>query len=284
MAKITIPQLQAKKRGGHKISMMTAYDYPGAKMVEEAGIDMILIGDSLAMTILGYDSTVYVTMEEMLHHCRAVSRGAKKPFLVGDMPFMSYQADTVEAIHNAGRLIKEGQVDAVKLEGGEEMAGRIRGIAGAGIPILGHLGLTPQSATKLGGYRVQGKTAQSAIKMVRDALILQDAGCFMIVLEAVPPQVAGIISRKLEIPTIGIGAGMDCDGQVLVMHDMLGIFDAFLPRFAKRFAELKQPIVDALTQYKLDVENRQFPKAEHTYAMNLEELDKFMQWVNSDAD
>lgn len=263
----SILDLQKKKEIGEPISMLTAYDFPSAQLVDAAEIDMILVGDSLGMVVLGYDSTVPVTMDEMLHHCRAVARGANRAFLVGDMPFMSYQAEIMKAVRNAGRFLKEGNMDAVKLEGGREVTATITAIVDAGIPVQGHSGLTPQSISKLGGYRVQGKTASAAAKLLDDALALQDAGCFSIVLEAVPEVVASRISARLDIPTIGIGAGAGCDGQVLVFHDVLGLYDMKLPRFVKQYATLRQTIIDAFNSYNLDVKSRQFPEEKHTYTM-----------------
>ncbi len=269
--KVSILELQQKKREGRPISMLTAYDYPGAMLVDEAGIDMILVGDSLAMTVLGHPNTVAVTMEEMLHHCKAVARGARRAFLVGDMPFMSYQVEPAEAVRNAGRFLKEGGMDAVKLEGGEEVLAAVRAIVRAGMPVMGHLGLTPQTATKLGGYKVQARTAEAAEQLRAEALALQEAGCFALVLEAVPAPVGQAVSRQLDIPTIGIGAGPGCDGQVLVFHDMLGLFDRFTPRFVKRYAELRQPMLAALRAFREEVERRDFPTAAHSFSMNEEE-------------
>jgi 3-methyl-2-oxobutanoate hydroxymethyltransferase len=274
--KVSILDLQRKKAEGQPITMLTAYDYPGANLVDEAGIDLILVGDSLAMTVLGHPNTVSVTVDEMLHHCKAVARGAKRAFLIGDMPFMSYQVERGEAIRNAGRFLKEGNMDAIKLEGGREVADTIRGIAAAGIPVMGHIGLTPQSATKLGGFKVQGKTAAAAQHLLEDALILEEAGCFAIVLEAIPASVAKTISQKLTIPTIGIGAGPDCDGQVLVFHDMLGLFDRFTPKFVKRYADLRQPILAALRAYREEVEAGEFPTAAHSFSIDEAELQLFL--------
>lgn len=274
--KTTILDIQARKDGGKPITMLTAYDYSSAQFVDRAEIDIILVGDSLGMVMLGMESTVPVTMEEMLHHCKAVARGAKHAFLVGDMPFMSYQADRAEAIRNAGRLMKEAAMDAVKLEGGREVATTISAIVEAGIPVMGHIGLTPQSLSKLGGYKVQGNTAASARRLLEDALALEAAGCFSIVLEAVPAPVAEAVSRRLRVPTIGIGAGAGCDGQVLVYHDLLGIFEQFQPRFVKRYANLGQVIGEALSQYREDVLNGHFPAAEHTYNISDAELDGFL--------
>ena len=274
--KVNILDLQNRKARGEIITMLTAYDYSSSSLVDAAEIDMILVGDSLGMVVLGYDSTVPVTMEEMLHHCKAVARGAERAFLVGDMPFMSYQASVSEAVRNAGRFLKEGGMDSVKLEGGQEMVPAIRAILDAGIPVLGHIGLTPQSQSKLGGYRVQGKTAAAAKKLLEDALVLETAGCFGIVLEAVPATVAQEISQRLRIPTIGIGAGAGCDGQVLVFHDLLGLYDRLQPRFVKQYAGLRQIIIDAFVAYREEVLSGSFPAAEHTYGMKAEEEEAFL--------
>ncbi len=275
--KITVIDLGAMKRRGKPITMLTAYDYTGGLLVDAAEIDVILIGDSLGMVVMGLDSTVPVTMEEMLHHCRAVARGAKYAHLVGDLPFLSYQADVVEAIRNAGRFLKEGNVDSVKLEGGAEMTATIRAIVNAGIPVMGHIGLTPQSISKLGGYRTQGRTAAGARRLVDDALALEDAGCYAIVLEAVPAPVAAAISQRLRIPTIGIGAGPQCDGQVLVFHDVLGLYDRIQPRFVKEYARLQEPIREAFTAFREDIINHRFPEDEHSFSMSAEELEAFHQ-------
>ena len=266
--KTTILTLQEKKARGEPITMVTAYDYPSALAADRAGLDSILVGDSLGMVVLGYDSTVPVTMDEMLHHCKAVRRGAQAAFLIGDLPFMSYQADRAEAVRNAGRLLKEGGMDAVKLEGGRAMASTVSAISDAGITVIGHIGLTPQSTAKLGGYRVQGKTAADAQRLLEDAEALQAAGAAMIVLEMTPDRVAETISRRLAIPTIGIGAGAGCDGQVLVLHDLLGLFDRFTPRFARRYAEQFAEMERALAAYRADVISRQFPAAEHIFPMD----------------
>jgi 3-methyl-2-oxobutanoate hydroxymethyltransferase len=274
--KITIHALQSKKERGEPITMMTAYDYPSALLVERAGIDVLLVGDSLGMVVLGYESTVPVTMDVMIHHCQAVARGATLPFLIGDMPFGSYEISPQEAVRNAVRFLKEGGMEAVKLEGGRAMAATVRAIVAAGIPVQGHIGLTPQSISALGGYRVQGKTAASAQRLLADAQALQEAGCFSIVLEAVPALVAEAISQRLRIPTIGIGAGAGCAGQVLVFHDMVGLFDRFTPKFAKQYANAAREIERALVAYKEDVLAKRFPGEEHTYAMDEGELDKFL--------
>ncbi len=266
--KVTILALQEKTDRGEPITMVTAYDYPSALAADRAGLDSILVGDSLGMVVLGYESTVAVTMEEMLHHCRAVRRGAQFAYLIGDMPFLSYQADCAEAVRNAGRFLKEAGMDAVKLEGGREMADTVRAITAAGITVVGHIGLTPQSAGKLGGYRVQGKTAADAQRLLDEARALEAAGAAMIVLEMVPDRVAERISQRLHIPTIGIGAGGGCDGQVLVLHDLLGMFDRFTPRFVKRYAELFPQMERALAEYGADVAARRFPAAEHAFPMD----------------
>lgn len=275
--KVTILDLQRRKSEGIPLSMVTAYDYAAAVFADRAEIDIVLVGDSLGMVMLGLENTVAVTMNEMLHHSRAVSRGAKYAFLVGDMPFLSYEVTAAEAIRNAGRFLKEAGMAAVKLEGGQEVARTIRAIVNAKIPVMGHIGLTPQAVSQLGGFRVQGKTAVSAQKLLDDALALQDAGCFAIVLEAMPAPVARAISQRLRIPTIGIGAGPDCDGQVLVYHDLLGLFDRFQPRFVKQYANLSQTIVEALTTYREDVTTRRFPAVEHTYSMAAAEEAAFME-------
>jgi 3-methyl-2-oxobutanoate hydroxymethyltransferase len=279
--KVTILDLQSMKEKGQPITMLTAYDYSSALYVDRAGIDAILVGDSLAMVMLGLNSTVSITMEEMLHHCRAVSRGASAAFLVGDMPFMSYQADISEAVRNAGRFLKEGGMDSVKLEGGVEQAVTIKAITNAGIPVMGHIGLTPQSISKLGGYRVQGKTARDAHRLLEDALALEAAGCYAIVLEAIPSPVAGVISHKLRIPTIGIGAGPECDGQVLVYHDLLGLFDRFMPRFVKQYAQVGQLVLQSLQAFAEDVHSGQFPSEEHTYSIGEQELKVFLDETSS---
>ena len=272
--KMTIAELKLKKMKGEKITMMTAYDYPTGKLVDDAGIDTILVGDSLAMVMLGYESTVPVTMEEMLHHCRAVARGAKRAFLIGDMPFGSYQVSLEKAVENAGRFLKEAGCDCVKLEGGTEMAPVVKAIVTAGIPVCGHIGLTPQSATLLSGFKVQGKDADSARQLMQSARDIEEAGAFMIVMEAIPDLLASRITRELKIPTIGIGAGKDCDGQVLVYHDLVGLFERFTPKFVKRYVNLSPMIKEALLRYKEDVEKGTFPGPEHTFSMKAQEAEK----------
>lgn len=275
--KITAPRLVAMKARQQRITMLTAYDYTGARLVDAAAIDVILVGDSLGMVMMGLDNTLPVTMDEMLHHCRAVARGTKYAHLVGDMPFMSYQADVAEAVRNAGRFLREGGMDSIKLEGGQEVTPTVRAIVTAGIPVMGHIGLTPQSVSKFGGMRAQGKTAIAARRLVDDALALEAAGCYAIVLEAVPAPVAAAVTERVAIPTIGIGAGASCDGQVLVYHDVLGLFDRVHPSFVKQYARLSETIVQAFSDYRDDVVAGRFPAAEHTYAMSDEELAAFYQ-------
>jgi 3-methyl-2-oxobutanoate hydroxymethyltransferase len=275
--KTTIIALHEKKRSHQPITMVTAYDYPGALAADRAEVDSILVGDSLGMVVLGYESTVPVTMDEMLHHCRAVRRGAQYAYLIGDMPFMSYQANRAEAVRNAGRFLKDAGMDAVKLEGGREMAGTVRAITDAGITVVGHIGLTPQSAAKLGGYRVQGKTAQDAQRLLEDAAALEAAGAVMLVIEMVPDRVAEHISTSLRIPVIGIGAGPGCDGQVLVMHDLLGLFDRFTPKFVRRYAELFAEMERALISYRDDVATRRFPSDEHSFTIEEGEWEKWLE-------
>jgi 3-methyl-2-oxobutanoate hydroxymethyltransferase len=265
--KITTSSLRAKKAAGEPITMLTAYDYPTALALDRAGIDAILVGDSLGMVVLGYDSTLPVTMEDMLHHCKAVARGATRAHLIGDMPFMSYQISTADAVRNAGRFLQEAGMDAVKLEGGKERSSTIKAIAAAGIPVMGHLGLTPQSVNQLGGYKPQGKSLDSARRLVEDAHILENSGCYAIVLEAVPDRLAELIARRLTIPVIGIGAGSACDGQVLVIHDLLGFFDRFTPKFVKQYADLNSEMTKAVGDYISDVANHRFPTASNSYTI-----------------
>jgi 3-methyl-2-oxobutanoate hydroxymethyltransferase len=272
--KVTLGQLRRKKEKGQKITMMTAYDYPTARLVDEAGIDTVLVGDSLGMVVLGYDSTVPVTLDEMIHHCKAVHRGVKSSFVIGDMPFMSYQVSTEKAVESGGRLVKESLCDAVKLEGGSEMAPAVKALVTAGIPVCAHIGLTPQTATMLSGFTVQGKDAEGARELVRSAKDLEDAGAFMIVMECIPDLLAARITKELAIPTIGIGAGKDCDGQVLVYHDLVGLFERFTPKFVKQYVNLSPMIREALGEYKKEVEEGTFPGPEHTFSMDREEASK----------
>lgn len=279
--RITVHELRRMKDAGEKIAVVTAYDATAARLAAAAGVDAILVGDSLGMVVLGYDSTVPVTMEDMIHHCKAVRRGAQYAYLIGDMPFMSYQADPAEAVRNAGRFLKEAGMDCVKLEGGREVAPIIRAISNAGITVAGHIGLTPQSAGKLGGYRVQGKTAHDAQRLLEDALAVEEAGAAMLVLEMVPDRVAARLSKKLQIPTIGIGAGAGCDGQVLVLHDLLGIFDKFTPKFAKQYAHLFADMEKALGEYREDVAQRRFPTCEQAFPIEDAEWES---WVGDHSD
>jgi len=278
--KLMIPDLQAMKKEGKKISMITAYSFPQAQVVDEAGIEIILVGDSLGMVELGYRDTVPVTMDEMLNHTKAVMRAVKRCHVVGDMPFMSYNISTEQAVTNAGILYKDGGCDSVKLEGGQEMAPAAAAIAKAGIPVFGHIGLTPQTANVLGGFKVQGKSIDAAKKVVDDALAIEAAGAFAIVLEAIPRQLAELITSKLKIITIGIGGGVDCDGQVLVLHDMVGMFKRFTPKFVKVYADVYSVQLEAVKSFIADVQNKKFPAEEHTFTMKedaLAELKKAMK-------
>jgi 3-methyl-2-oxobutanoate hydroxymethyltransferase len=273
-SKVTISSLNEQKRQGLKITMLTAYDYCMAAMIDQAGVDVILVGDSLGMVVMGYDSTVPVTMADMLHHAAATRRGVKRAFLIGDLPFMSYQVSLEEAIRNSGRLIKEGGCDAVKLEGGLEMAATVKAIVKAGIPVCAHIGLTPQTATMLSGFKVQGKDAEGARVLMESAKALDEAGAFMLVMECVPDAIAEEITRRVSMPTIGIGAGPGCDGQVLVSNDMLGLFEKFTPKFVKQYAKLAPQIKEALTAYATEVREGVFPGSEHSFKMNQDELKK----------
>lgn len=277
--KVTAHTLREKKERREIITMLTAYDYPSAGAVDRAGMDSILVGDSLGMVVLGYDNTLPVTMEEMLHHCRAVSRGAERCLLIGDMPFMSYQASASEAVRNAGRFLQEAGMDAVKLEGGQERVETIRAIVRAGIPVLGHLGLTPQSIHQLGGFKVQGRSALAGKQLLEDALALEEAGCFGIVLESIPDRLAGYVSGQLEVPTIGIGAGPSCDGQVLVLHDVLGLVPRLTPRFTKQYTHLIEEIDQALQEFRREVESEIFPAAEHSFSISDPIWEEFLHLV-----
>jgi len=272
--KIDIAALLQKKRNREKITMLTAYDAPTARMLDEAGIDTLLVGDSAANVVLGYQDTLPVSMDEMVHHTRAVVRGTEFAMVIGDMPFMSYNVSREEAIRNAGRFIKEGGAAAVKLEGGAHVADTVEELVKAGIPVVGHLGLTPQTAGMIGGYKVQGRDAETARRILEDAKKLQQAGAFLLVLECVPDRVAELISQTVEIPVIGIGAGAGCDGQVLVFHDMVGIKAGFTPKFVKRYAELGEAIVGAARAYKEEVEGGTFPGAEESFTITDEEFEK----------
>ena len=273
--KLPITELVEMKSRRQPIVMVTAYDAPGGRLADQAGADLVLVGDSAAMTVLGHDSTVPATMEEMLILTRAVTRGASRPLVIADMPFGSFQVSDEDAVENAIRFVKEAGADAVKLEGAGAMLSRVRAIVDAGIPVMGHLGLTPQSATMLGGFKAQGRSAEKALRLYDDARGLEATGCFSLVLEAVPAPVAGRITRDLSIPTIGIGAGPDCDGQVLVWHDLLGLYEGRAARFVKRYAEIGESIRTALAEFASDVREHRFPEEQHTYAMPADELAVF---------
>jgi 3-methyl-2-oxobutanoate hydroxymethyltransferase len=285
---LTLPRLLEMKRSGEPIVMVTAYDYPSAQVAEEAGVDLILVGDSGAMTVLGYDSTVPVSMDEMLTLAKAVRRGARTPLVVGDLPFGSYQGSDSAAVESAVRFVKEAGCDAVKIEMAgiagrvadkRESISRARAIVAAGIPLMGHVGLTPQSASALGGFKAQGRTTNQAVQVADDALALQDAGCFAIVFEAVPAAVTETIMKRMQVPVIGIGAGPATDGQVLVFHDLLGIYEGHAPRFMKRFAEVRRAMVEGVQAYAEEVRTRRFPDAEHTYSIDPVELERFREIV-----
>jgi 3-methyl-2-oxobutanoate hydroxymethyltransferase len=273
--KITLNYLYEKMEAGEKISWLTAYDYPTANYAEKAGIEMILVGDSGGMTLLGYDSTLPVTMDEMAVMTKAVTRATDTTFVVGDMPYMSYQPSDEKAIESAGRFMGECSTDAVKLEGGRRMASRVEAIVEAGIPVIGHIGMTPQSAAQLGGYKSQGKDAESAKQLLADAKALQDAGAFAILLEAIPERVGKRIYEEADVPIYGIGAGAATDGQLLIVQDILGLFELFKPKFVKRYAELGDEMVEAMSRYRKEVKEGEFPKEEHCYRMPDEEYEKF---------
>lgn len=268
MMKNTVFTFREQKAKGEKISMLTAYDYSTAKLMDEAGINGILVGDSLGMVVLGYEDTLPVTMEDMIHHTAAVCRGAKNTLVVGDMPFMSYQVSVEEAVYNAGRLMKEGRCQAVKLEGGRKCMPQIRAITNASIPVMAHIGLTPQSINAFGGFKVQGKSEEAAKKLLEDAKAVEEAGAFAVVLECVPAKLAELISKSISIPTIGIGAGAGCDGQILVYQDMLGLFSDFTPKFVKKYANVGEMMTQAFRDYIADVQEGSFPAPEHTFAIS----------------
>jgi len=268
MNRVSTTDVREMKKRGDKIVMMTAYDYPSARLVEEAGADLILVGDTLGMVVLGYDSTLPVTMEEMIHHTRAVVRGTQRVLVVGDMPFMSYQTGWQDAMTNAARFMKEANCGAVKLEGGVRSAEIVRRLTEAGIPVMGHIGLTPQSVNQLGGFKLQGKTPAAAVQLMHDAQALEQAGAFAIVLETIPAPLAKLLTQRLSIPTIGIGAGVHCDGQVQVFHDLLGLFDAFAPKHARRYAEVGATIREAVARYAADVRSGAFPTAKESFKMD----------------
>ena len=274
MARVTTATLRDKKAKQEKISMLTSYDYSTAGLVDQAGLDMILVGDSLGMVVLGYENTLSVTMDDMVHHTRAVVRGTKNAMVVADMPFLSYHVSTKEAVRNAGRFIQEGGAQAVKLEGGVERVEAVKAILDAQIPVMGHIGLTPQSVNQFGGFKVQGKDLETARKLLRDAQALDKAGVFSIVLECVPSALAKKITEEVSVPTIGIGAGPDCDGQVLVINDMLGMFSGFVPKFVKKYVDLQPLIMEALKAYKKEVEEGSFPGPEHGFTISDDVIDK----------
>ena len=269
--KVTIPRLLEMKREGERIGMLTAYDYPTARILDRAGVDVILVGDSLGMVVLGYESTVFVTLEDMIHHIKAVVRGTQHALVIGDLPFGSYNEGPAQAVRSATRLIKEGGCAAVKLEGGIEMVPAVRAIAEAGIPVVGHVGLLPQSAEKVGGFKVQARTAEDAADLLESGRALEKAGAFMVIIEAVPAPVGELLSRSLTVPVVGIGAGPGCDGQVLVTPDMLGVQDEFTPRFLKRYATLSPTMEEAVREYLSEVKSGAFPAEEHSYPMDPEE-------------
>lgn len=272
MPRLTIDDLKRKKRDGEKIAMITAYDYPSARLVDEAGADVILVGDTLGMVVLGYDTTLPVTMDDMIHHTKAVVRGSQRALVVGDMPFMSYQVSPEEALRNAGRFLREAGCQAVKLEGGAHMAATVKRLVEVGIPVMGHIGLTPQSVNQLSGFKVQGKTPAAAVRLLNDAHALEEAGAFAIVLETIPAPLAQLITERVSVPTIGIGAGPGTDGQVQVFHDLLGLFTAFTPKHARRYGEVGDLIRRSVADYVADVRNRRFPTAEQSFSMKPEAL------------
>jgi 3-methyl-2-oxobutanoate hydroxymethyltransferase len=279
--KLPLTELAELKRRGQKLAMITAYDFPSGRIADEAGVELVLVGDSAGMVVLGNESTVPVTVEELLMLTRAVTRGARRPLVVADLPFGSFQVSDAVAVENAVRFVKEAGADAVKLEGAGPALSRVQAIVGAGIPVMGHVGLTPQSATMLGGFKAQGRTAAKAERLYEDALALEAAGCFAIVLEAVPAAVAARVTEALRVPTIGIGAGAGCDGQVLVWHDLLGLYEGKAPRFVKRYADLATEATRAVEAYVDDVREGRFPEEQHTYAIPDEELGAFEEWLAS---
>ncbi len=270
VARISINELKAMKERGEKIPMLTAYDYPTARLVEQAGVPMILVGDSLGMVVLGYDSTVPVTLNDIIHHTKAVVRGTQRAIIVADMPFLTYQISPEEALRNAARLLQETGCTAVKLEGGSEVASTVQRLTQAGIPVMGHVGLTPQAVNQLGGYKLQAKTPAAAVKLMNDAKALEDAGAFAVVLETIPARVAQRVSSQLTVPTIGIGAGPFCDGQVQVINDFLGLFEDFVPRHAKQYAQVGQTIRESVQSYVAEVQSGAFPTAKHSFGMSKE--------------
>jgi len=274
--KVTVPQLQQMKRAGQKITMITAYDYPTGVWAERAAIDILLVGDSMAMTVLGYPNTLPATMSELIAHSQAVNRGNSNSFVLGDMPYMSYQPSVEMAVQNAGRFMSEGGCDGIKLEGGAPMADRVEAIVNSGIPVMGHLGLTPQSMSMLGGFKAQGKDALMAKSIIDDAKVLEEAGAFSILLEAVPSKVSKLVTERAEIPIIGIGAGPDCDGQVVIFHDMFGLYPAFTPKFAKQYADLGKTIIEGLERYADEVREGVFPEPKHCFTISDEQYEELL--------
>jgi len=282
--KVTVLDVQQAKDEGRKLVMLTAYDYPFGLLADEAGVDIVLVGDSLGMVVMGLEGTVEVNMEHMIHHTKAVVRGCKGPLIVGDMPFMSYNTSIRDAIVNAGRLMKEGGCDTIKLEGGVHFAPTIEAIVKAGIPVQGHIGLTPQTASALGGFKMQGRDAMAAKGIIDDAKTIEDAGVFSIILEAVPAPLGKLVAEAVRVPVIGIGAGPDVDGQVLVTHDMIGLFDKFVPKFVKQYTQIRKIILDAMQQYQADVRAVTFPGPEHAFKMPDEALEQLKKLIESEND
>ena len=281
MGKKTVLDFLDMKTRGEKMTFLTAYDYPLASFAEQAGVEMLLVGDSLGMVVYGLPGTIPVTMDEMIIHSRAVRRGAPNTFVIGDMPFMSYQSSVEKAVENAGRFLKEAEMDAIKLEGGRRVEKQIKAIVEAGIPVMGHIGLTPQSSGQLGGFKAQGRTAEAARELMLDAIAIEEAGAFSILLEAIPPEVGEAITKRLSIPTLGIGAGIHCDGQLLISGDMLGLVEAFTPRFVKKYLSLADLIVKAISDYVGDIKELQFPEEKHTYRMKEGEAEKLEEFLRS---
>lgn len=279
--KVTVLDVQQAKEENRKLTMVTAYDYPFGLLADEAGIDIVLVGDSLGMVVMGLAGTVEVNMEHMIHHIRAVTRGCKNPFIVGDMPFMSYNTSIREAIINAGRLLKEGGCESIKLEGGVDFAPTVEAIVKAGIPVQGHIGLTPQTASALGGFKMQGRDAAAAKQIIDDAKALENAGVFSMILEAVPAPLGKLVAEAVKVPVIGIGAGPDVDGQVLVTHDMIGLFDKFVPKFVKQYTNIRKVILDALSEYKQEVIDVEFPAPEHSFKMPEEVLEDLKKLIDN---
>jgi len=282
--RVTIPQLRKSKADGENLVMLTAYDYPSARVLDAVGVDILLVGDSLAMVVLGHENTLSVTMDEMLHHTRAVCRGRKRALVVGDMPYLSYHISLQESLANAGRFIKEAGADAVKLEGGRKRCDLIRALQDCEIPVMGHIGLTPQSVNPLGGFKVQGKTSRAAEELIKDAMAVEEAGAFSMVLEGIPDELAAVITAEVSIPTIGIGAGPGCDGQVLVFHDMLGLYESYVPKFVRRYEDLHGKITAAVSRYIDDVREGSFPSQAESYHASSKTREKLEQRYSQQRD